>query len=191
MIFYVLRHGETFKNLEKIIQGSSLNSNLTVTGINQIKMISEYFYNIKIDLICSSHLIRAIETASIIASLNDYNHNLYIIPEFCERNYGYLDGTDYLKFREVENKKSFEVESDEALKKRVLYGIEIIKKIKLKDNANIVISTHSQIYKTFALLCNSKEHNYYTPIKNGQCIIIEFTKDNKGNNFKLLKEIYV
>jgi len=62
---YIVRHGETFENLNKITQGH-LNSKLTLKGIEQAKKIAERLKNIEFDVAFSSDLDRAKDTMNII-----------------------------------------------------------------------------------------------------------------------------
>ncbi len=62
---YVVRHGETHANLNKIVSGH-FDSPLTVTGEQQAKLRQESLNNVYFDAVFSSDLVRAKRTAEII-----------------------------------------------------------------------------------------------------------------------------
>ena len=63
---YLVRHGETDWNVKKIIQGHK-QSILNKNGKDQAKKLAKHFQNIHIDAIFSSDLLRAKQTAEIVA----------------------------------------------------------------------------------------------------------------------------
>lgn len=86
MKLYVVRHGQTIANKEKVVSGDQ-ESPLTIEGINQGKKLHEKFKLLKIDLVFSSPLLRAIDTAKLIT-----NKVVYIDNRLKERNYGLNEG---------------------------------------------------------------------------------------------------
>ena len=67
---YLTRHGQTLWNLEKRLQGRG-NSPLTEDGIERAKELRDRLKNIHIDIIYSSPIERAFETAKIIKGDKD------------------------------------------------------------------------------------------------------------------------
>ena len=65
MILYVVRHGETEKNKYGLIQGQT-ECDLSKNGIEKAKELIPIVRNLKIDVVISSPLKRAYDTASII-----------------------------------------------------------------------------------------------------------------------------
>lgn len=89
-IFFI-RHGENQANITKEFSHKNINYSLTEKGILQAKQTAEYFSDKKIDLIYSSPLKRASETAKIIS---DYINKKYsIIEELREINVGDLENS--------------------------------------------------------------------------------------------------
>lgn len=84
-----VRHGQTDWNLEGRIQGS-VDNPLNENGINQAKELAMFLKDRKIDLIISSPLIRAQQTANII---NEGREIPIVIDNgVIERNFGELEG---------------------------------------------------------------------------------------------------
>ena len=69
MKIYVIRHGETDWNKEKLMQGIS-DIPLNETGINQAKEARKKIGDIKFDAVYASTLDRAITTASVIGGVD-------------------------------------------------------------------------------------------------------------------------
>ena len=89
----LIRHGETFWNLEDKIQGLH-DSPLTPFGVKQAEKTAERLKNEPIDMLLSSTLGRAIHTAEIIRdSINGlHGKEILTFPELNERDYGILTG---------------------------------------------------------------------------------------------------
>lgn len=95
--FYIVRHGETDHNVNKITYGHS-ESLLTENGIKQAEEIRDKFRNIKFDAIFSSDLSRTQRTAEIIRL--DKNLDIQISPLLRERFYGTFEGKPTAEFKE-------------------------------------------------------------------------------------------
>ena len=65
--FYFIRHGETDYNRQRIVQGRRIDSTLNATGRAQAEALAERFAGETLDVIYSSTLQRARETATAIA----------------------------------------------------------------------------------------------------------------------------
>ncbi|MBR1604728.1 MAG: histidine phosphatase family protein [Alphaproteobacteria bacterium] len=63
-----VRHGETDCNVKNIMQGAGMNTPLNAKGIQQAKQLAEKAKNLRIEKIYSSTLIRAIQTATLVAA---------------------------------------------------------------------------------------------------------------------------
>ena len=94
---YLIRHGETYFNLENRIGG---NSDLTSKGRAQAKALAENFAKKKIPLIFTSQKKRTIQTAEPIKEKQD---NCTIVPlaEFNEINSGMCEGMSYEEIRKI------------------------------------------------------------------------------------------
>jgi broad specificity phosphatase PhoE/predicted kinase len=93
---YLIRHGETFFNLEDRIGGDSP---LTEKGVRQAEALARYFQRKKIPLIFTSDLQRTIQTAEPIKSLQK-NCTIIHLKEFSEINSGICEEMSYQEIRE-------------------------------------------------------------------------------------------
>ncbi len=89
-MIYIVRHGETDWNRRKIIQGSSRDNPLNKKGIKQAEKLARYFSRRHLDVIMSSPLKRAMQTAFFVAE----KKKMKIVPkeEFIEIHYGEWSG---------------------------------------------------------------------------------------------------
>lgn len=122
---YLVRHGETDNNKNKIIQGAKVDTPLNQTGEIQAKTVAEKLKNVNFAAAFSSDLIRARRTAEIIA----LEHNLAVVTKTIlrERGFGQLEGQPEDVFRQKLKVllDQFEVLSDqEKFKFNFPYGIE-------------------------------------------------------------------
>ncbi len=93
---YIIRHGETYFNLENRIGGDS---DLTENGKAQARALANYFANKDIPLIFTSQRKRTIQTAEPI---KERQRNCTIVPlaEFNEIDSGQCEGMSYKEIRE-------------------------------------------------------------------------------------------
>jgi broad specificity phosphatase PhoE len=90
---YLVRHGENPANVKREFSYKILDYSLNERGVRQAEQTAAYFSNgeVKVDVIFSSPLKRALETAQIIGAQT--GHDVSIIEEFREINCGDFDGT--------------------------------------------------------------------------------------------------
>ena len=157
--FYIVRHGQTDWNAQKIIQGQ-LDIPLNETGEKQAKEVAEKFKNIKFDLVFSSDLLRAKRTAEIIT----LEHKLAVETTnvLRERAFGEMEGKsskvffayrdllNALTHEERQHKKPYEnFESDHELTTRV---ITFLRETAITHQGkNILVATHGGILRMILL----------------------------------------
>jgi len=129
---YLIRHGETYFNLENRIGGDS---DLTINGISQSRALAKYFTSKKIPIIFTSEKKRTIQTANPIRKLQE---NSLIIPlsEFDEIDSGVCECMTYNEIRakmpqvylnRKKDKYNYlypEGEGYVSMKKRINHGIK-------------------------------------------------------------------
>ena len=88
-ILYLVRHGETVDNASQTMQGQT-QGELNERGVLQARELSEEWSDKAIDVVISSDLKRAIDTAAIIAT----PHGLEVVttPLLRERDWGDFPG---------------------------------------------------------------------------------------------------
>lgn len=160
---FITRHGETLWNLEKRLQGWS-NSPLSELGINQAKWLSERLKDQPIDIIYSSPLERAYNTACIIRG--DRDIEIIKSDAFKEIDTGEWTGKSYdemqaLGIEEVNNFYNFPHlykskigEDYYQVKERTHKGLkEVLAKHK---GENILIVTHGVALKVMMMYFEEK-----------------------------------
>lgn len=157
----IIRHGETIWNAQQRIQGQR-NSKLSENGIRQAGLVAKALAKREFDVLISSDLERAVETAEIINKELllplGYNENIR------ERSFGIVEGmtlaemkqqypNEYVSYKERDPKFAFtDGESIEQLFNRVTSEIEAI--AREFENKKVLIVSHGLVlemmmYKTF------------------------------------------
>ena len=91
--FYFVRHGQTYFNHYRKIQGWS-NTPLTEEGAVDVRRSGRGLADVEFDAVYTSDLSRTVQTASIILEENKHAENLKIemMPEFREVFFGFFEG---------------------------------------------------------------------------------------------------
>ena len=156
MNLIVIRHGKTASNLTEILQGQRINESLLPEGIRDAKSIIPQLINQRISAIYSSPLLRAYETAQIIAE----GLQLPIITrdELQERDFGTLSGktwdyvTQYINgdLEQLDktflyNYQPFKGENIDQVRTRIQ---KLLNKLtKMHERENIACITHGGILR--------------------------------------------
>lgn len=147
MKLYLVRHGKTDWNLNRLIQGRT-DIPLSDIGIKESKKIAKKLKDIQFDVCYSSSLKRALETANIIIK-----NNCTIIPSdlLVERDLGRLEGTPVHNYKVKEfwninyEKDADGVETPKELLERTKEFLDYLKD-KYTDETILVVS-HSGTIK--------------------------------------------
>lgn len=146
MKLYVVRHGQTNWNIENRLQGC-VDIPLNNTGIEQAHLLADNIKSIDFDIIISSPLSRALDTAKIINKKK--NVPLITDSSLLERNFGLLEGvygTDYDKDLYWDYNKDYknqDVESIQLFFKRIHKYIDNLEQ-NYKDK-NLLLVTHNGV----------------------------------------------
>lgn len=164
MNIIIVRHGQTDWNIEDKLQGS-VNIGLNKTGIQQAKEISKKLSKINIDILYSSPLDRAIDTAKYINVLR--NLNILIDNRLIERSFGDCEGIngnkiDIKKYWDFyKNFSNFNIESIQNLFDRCYqFLIDICKKYE-NTNKNILLVTHNGVNLAISSIINGYKQNIF------------------------------
>ena len=152
MNLYVVRHGETIWNVERKVQGIT-DIPLTEKGMKEAEELQELISTLNIDVVISSPLERARETAKILV---DFKLPINTDDRIKERDWGMnegalIDAVDRWDCWDVVlNTKVQNIECVQDFMYRVSNFIEEIK-IKHKDK-NVLIVTHSAVSRVIHYL---------------------------------------
>lgn len=183
MKLILVRHGETHWNTLNKLQ-SFTDNELNANGHSQAKKTALKLKNIPIDKIISSPLIRAIQTAEPLAK--QHTLEVEIDQRITERNYGELEGQNYLELVEFMkpiikegNFSKYNIEEPLEFKKRINSFWE-----ELHSNyfgKTIVLVSHSG---TFKMLLSIIQRESYEIMRkkihktNASISTIEFSEPN-------------
>ena len=203
----LLRHGQSQWNLENRFTGWK-DIELSENGILEAKKSGRLLKekNIPIDVVYSSGLKRAIDTAIISMKEANYDHlfkngDLIIIKNIAvnERDYGDLTGLNKKETAEKYGKeqvhiwrRSYDVNppGGESLKnvvERVKPYFESTMKMDLKDEKNVLLSAHGNSLRALFLILNfyTSETISTAEIPTGKPFIIEYENNKITNKYFL------
>jgi probable phosphoglycerate mutase len=144
--FFLVRHGETDWNKKRIIQGVS-DIPLNETGRAQAAAVAEILSSHRFDLLVSSPLSRALETATIIATKLGMPRPL-LIEDLIERNYGAAEGTSGLDLDKRYPDRSL-VPGQETREEVSLRVLGVIKDLSLRHpTADILAVAHGGVIRS-------------------------------------------
>jgi broad specificity phosphatase PhoE len=170
--YYIVRHGETLGNTQKVIQGHT-DTPLTDKGIEQAHTIREELSHINFSAVYSSDLGRAVHTAQIFINGSELRHTT--TPHLRERCFGKYESFPYAKMHEekedlykiltsmpYEKRKAMklaeDIECDEELLTRFGKFIEETS-ANYKEESVLVIS-HGGFMKVLLLEMMRENHEY-------------------------------
>jgi valyl-tRNA synthetase len=180
--WFIVRHGQTEYNRDDRYQGGESDSPLTEEGRRQAEEIAERLKDQNIELILTSDLGRAKETAAIIAKA--IGAEVISDPAMNERHFGELGGMTTAEVHEtygetrVYEKKIADVETYQNLEARVW---KAFKEHKLNHHRkNVVIVSHGSATRMLMKQIRNlePEEAMSAPhMKNGEMISIDVAKD--------------
>lgn len=173
MKLYVVRHGTVDDNLRKVYNHPE--GNLNKVGISQAQELRNKVDNIKYDIVISSSLPRAKQTAEII---NIHNKKILLTDALKERNAGSLIGKPLSSTNREEywnyytTLKEGEYEDIKDFFERIYLFLDELKK---EDYKSVLIVTHSGVTKAINAYFNGIGDGHFLEkgLKNGE--IKEYT----------------
>jgi len=151
MRLIVARHGETQENKKRIIQGQSNDGHLSKNGWKQVAALARRLRRVKIDVIYSSDMGRAADTARAIVLFHPHA-KVKFTAALRERNCGQYEGKRMPRnwrtnFEKYEHEKGMETNKMLYTRaKRFLTRLE-----KQHDSKTVLLVGHSAIDR--ALVC--------------------------------------
>jgi broad specificity phosphatase PhoE len=140
-LLYFIRHGETDDNRNNLWMGRK-DHPLNQTGIDQAKAAAEAIARIPLGLILTSPLLRARQTAELIAQQHPGAPAVHIAEWLTERDFGPYEGMKKTSANRVAMNTSAYVESQKSLAKR----LAPLKNV-LKTHEHLLIVSHSGVYR--------------------------------------------
>lgn len=178
----LVRHGQTEYNRNNLIQGQ-IDIPLNEIGKKQAQLTAKNFKNV--DIIISSPLSRAKETAKIIAKEINYTKDIIINESFIERDFGAADGKEIAQFINKVHEGTVEnLEASTSLINRAISGLK--KVVQSYQNQNIIIVTHSHTIKAILHAIEPKKYDFHTSLVNCSITILEYFNDK----FTIVKTNY-
>lgn len=184
----LIRHGQTDWNNQKLIQGR-IDNPLNDTGKAQLKIVGKYLKetdNIW-DIIITSPLTRAIESATIVKNELDFQDELIINPNVIEREFGKAEGENICEdiYNKITNDDVEGLEKSYELQARAYNAIlDIANKYQGK---NILIVTHSHFIKGLFTKI-STDFTFTTPLYNASLNYV-YVNDHKITKYVFNKRI--
>lgn len=154
MKLYVVRHGQTINNQLGLVQGSS-ESDLSEKGIEDAKELSKLVSTLKIDVVISSPLKRAMDTAKLITN-NKYE--ILVDDRLVERHYGLGEGKpvdEELTIKYWDFNLNTDINEVEKVRDLMFRIVEFIEDIRNKyEGKNVLVVAHSAILRAIHYAIN-------------------------------------
>jgi len=140
----LLRHGQTDWNIDLRLQGSS-DIPLNQTGIKQAQLAADHLLGSDWELILSSPLSRAHDTAKIVASA--LGLEVVIVPELIERSFGVAEGMSHSEWRNLYESHS-EIPGLEALDDLRIRSANLLNQLaSVYDSKRILAVSHGALIR--------------------------------------------
>lgn len=179
MILAIMRHGQTAYNADKRVQGQ-INIPLNATGRKQAKDVGTNLKEIKehFDVISSSPLSRALESAHIISNVLEYNRPIVICHGFIERDFHHFDGQrveDAMPFVRLANYQHEGYEDDRKLILRVVHAAREL--AKRYGDKRVLMVAHSHVIKSLLISFDKEAYDFTEIIDNGDILYFNIEED--------------
>jgi uncharacterized phosphatase len=159
----LVRHGQTDWNFQEIIQGRE-DIPLNEIGRTQARQSAELLRQERWDVIISSPLVRAYETAKTIADAVGID-TIHLDERFVERNFGEASGKPVAQVRELISQGNVNgMESDREIVERCFSALQDV--VRKFEGKRIIIVAHSHAIKAILHAIQPEEINFKTPLKN-------------------------
>ncbi len=193
---YLIRHGETTWNFEKKIQGQ-LDSPLTDIGIQQGHLLGERMIKINPDVIYTSNLKRAIDTANLLNE--NIKKEIVVLPSLKERNWGIFQGATWERIKNFYPKqykfykndsKNYVVPNGESyaqVLKRITDTLDFL--VSKKKYRKIVIVTHGGIISPLIREILSLPYESYRRLRISNSSITKLVYNELGTSIITIGDI--
>lgn len=154
---YFIRHGETIKNKQHIRQGVQIDDYLDTLGVIQAQTLAKLALHLDLDVLYTSHLRRAEETAVYINNMLPEKIQIFHDYRLTERDFGSLTGKPMAEWdkllpnhKELEAMQEYDYRpfggesADDVRQRSVSAVLDIIENF---SNSNVGIVTHNGVIR--------------------------------------------
>jgi len=163
---YFVRHGESVLNRERVHAGQQ-DTPLTDLGREQARLAGDTARAIKFDIMVSSPLIRALETAQLIAEVTGYPLDRILTnPLFMERSFGSFEGHSW---DETPDEGRYpDIETETALLARARAGLEFLRELEAED---VLLVAHGSLGRAlFAAVDQDRTYSDFDELPNAEIV---------------------
>jgi broad specificity phosphatase PhoE len=175
MILAMVRHGLTNYNQNGLVQGR-INIPLNKTGKMQSEILGEKLRlnSESFDVIASSSLSRALETAFIIRKKLKMNGHIHVLNQFVERDFYHLDGTPVesaMPLVRIKNYKHEKYEYDDKMVERISHAaLNLYERFK---DQKVLLVAHSHVIKALLVYVDPIKYSFADLINHLDIIYFE------------------
>ena len=177
MNLFVVRHGQTYYNIENKVCGPS-DMGLNEKGIKQAEDAGKKLCGQNIDKIYSSPLKRALKTAEIIAfSLNFDKKNIITDYRLSEQNYGIYEGVNASSeaFQKLRVNFAGRMPKGESPLQAAARAYDFLNSIWGKNNTeNVLLVTHGSLCRAINSYFYDMNNSEYFSFMPDNCEVLEY-----------------
>lgn len=174
MKLYVARHGETQWNKENKVCGLT-DLPLTEKGLQQAQTLARSLSGKKIDIIVSSPLERAYQTAFAVSQM--YGIPIIKDERLIEQNYGIYEGVDRQDERFLANKRLFAYKypGGESMMQVAHRTYNLIEEVREKyKGKNVLFACHGGVCRVINTYFNDVTNEEFFTYSPENCEVLEF-----------------
>jgi probable phosphoglycerate mutase len=179
----IVRHGQTDNNAAHVLQGQ-MDVPLSEKGVHQAEALARALSHQPIDLIVSSPLRRALNTAEIVNAGRHIPLTTHI--DLRERSFGELQGQPIATYQATLkasglDRLEYQPPGGERITDVAARCARAWAEIRARNARTLLIAAHEGINKCLILMLLGKPLTEWTTIRQENCCINEFRFDEEGS----------
>lgn len=176
----LIRHGETDWNRQGLIQGQTDNP-LNELGMSQAKAAAPLFQNTRIDAIIASPMIRARQTAELLATEIGYDcDDILFDSRIIERDFGAANGKHVSEvYEQVFTGEVENLETETAIMTRVMEGITEFAHAYPEAEQVVLVVAHSHVIKAALHAIAPDTYSFRERLVNLSANYLDFNHDTQ------------
>ena len=161
-----MRHGMSEMNKLGLFSGRS-DTPLAPEGVEQCKLEARKLKGVKVDVIVSSPMRRAIDSARTVAKEIGFpEENIILSDLFMERDLGSLEGSNYIHFRDMNVFEGVEHSKDLIVRTKEAYAF-----LNKLDADTVLVVSHSATGRALTHVINpSKKFSQISGFRNAEIV---------------------